>query len=223
MNWTIPNLLSIVRVLAAPCVAIAFVLFDRPEADRIAILIFIGAAATDYLDGLLARALGQESAFGRMLDPVADKAMVIIALAMILSLYELEWPVVVPAVFIILREVLVSGLREFLGNVKLEVTRMAKWKTTIQMIAICLLLIRGAVAPDPAMRISPAIGKVLEGVGIGAGALGLALLWVAAWFTIVTGFDYFRKGMPHIREKDDKATATTATVSAGSLVADAKD
>ncbi len=77
MNWTIPNLLSIIRVLAAPCVALAFVIFERPEADRVAIIIFVGAAATDYLDGWLARILRQESAFGRMLDPIADKATLI--------------------------------------------------------------------------------------------------------------------------------------------------
>ena len=216
MNWTIPNLLSVIRVLAAPCVALAFVVFERPEADQIAVLIFAGAAATDYLDGFLARSLDQESAFGRMLDPVADKAMVIIALAIIIALYDMEWPIMIPAVLIILREVLISGLREFLGDVKLAVTRVAKWKTTVQMIAIGLLLVRGALTPDPAAEpIRSALGKVLEPMGIGAGALGLALLWVAAWFTIVTGVDYFRKGLPHIREKDGQApTAVAATVAA---------
>ncbi len=107
MNWTIPNLLSVIRVLAAPCVALSFAVFERPEADRIAVLIFFGAAATDYLDGWLARILNQESAFGRMLDPIADKAMVTIALALIISLYEMSWPIVVPAVLIMLREVLI--------------------------------------------------------------------------------------------------------------------
>ena len=215
MNWTIPNLLSVIRVLAAPCVALAFVVFDRPEADQIAVLIFAGAAATDYLDGFLARSLGQESAFGRMLDPVADKAMVIIALAIIIALYDMEWPVMIPAVLIILREVLISGLREFLGDVKLAVTRVAKWKTTIQMIAIGLLLVRGALLPDPAAEpLRSALGKVLEIVGTGSGALGLAMLWVAAWFTIVTGVDYFRKGLPHIREKEGQAPAVVAATAA---------
>jgi cardiolipin synthase len=222
MNWTIPNLLSIIRVLAAPCVAIAFVLFERPEADQIAVLIFAGAAATDYLDGFLARTLGQESAFGRMLDPVADKAMVIIALAMIITLYGLEWPIVVPAVLIILREVLISGLREFLGDVKLAVTQVAKWKTTLQMLAIGLLLVRGALLPDPAAEpVRSAVGKVMEGAGIGAGAIGLALLWVATWFTLVTGADYFRKGLLHIREKEDATTAKTVATAA--VTADSKD
>jgi CDP-diacylglycerol--glycerol-3-phosphate 3-phosphatidyltransferase len=213
MNWTIPNLLSIIRVLAAPCVAIAFVMFERPEADRIAILIFVGAAATDYLDGLLARILRQESAFGRMLDPIADKAMVMIALTIIISLFNLEWPVVVPAVLIILREVLISGLREFLGDVKLQVTRMAKWKTTLQMFAICLLLLRGAAAPELSSEpVSPIVAKVMSGLAIGAGSFGLLMLWVAAWFTIVTGFDYVRKGMPYIREKEGTTTKAPVAV-----------
>ncbi len=211
MNWTIPNLLSVIRVVAAPCVAISFVVFERPEADRIAILVFVGAAATDYLDGWLARILRQESAFGRMLDPVADKAMVTIALAIIITLYELEWPVVVPAVLIMLREVLISGLREVLGDVKLQVTPMAKWKTTLQMLAICLLLLRSAVTPgEDAAPVNPIFANLLSYVAIGTGAVGLMLLWVAAWFTIVTGWDYFRKGLPYIREKEGAAAKPAA-------------
>ena len=210
MNYTIPNLLSIIRVLAAPCVALSFAVFDRPEADKIAVLIFIGAAVTDYLDGWLARVLGQESAFGRMLDPVADKAMVTIALALIIALYGMEWPIMVPAVLIMLREVIVSGLREFLGEVKIAVTRIAKWKTTLQMLAICLLLLRGAIMPDEAAGQLGPVGKMLANVAIGSSALGLALLWIAAWFTIVTGWDYFRKGLPYIREKERAATKLVA-------------
>jgi len=206
MNWTIPNLLSVIRVLAAPCVAIAFALFDRPMADRVAVMIFIGAAFTDYLDGLLARALKQESAFGRMLDPIADKAMVMIALAMIVSIYDRDWPMLVPAAIIMLREVLVSGLREFLGDVKLEVTKLAKWKTTLQMLAICLLLLRGAVAPDEtAGPVNPIFAKAMDYASIGAGAFGIFVLWIAAWFTVVTGWDYIRKGLPYIRERERAA------------------
>jgi CDP-diacylglycerol--glycerol-3-phosphate 3-phosphatidyltransferase len=211
MNWTIPNLLSVIRVLAAPCVAISFTVFERPEADRIAVLIFVGAAVTDYLDGLLARALGQESAFGRMLDPIADKAMVTIALAIIISLYEMSWPIMVPAVLIMLREVLISGLREFLGEVKLQVTPKAKWKTTLQMLAICLLLLRGAVSPGAdAAPVNPIIADLLSYVAIGTSAIGLMLLWVAMWLTIVTGWDYFRKSLPYIRQKEAAAAKLTA-------------
>ena len=211
MNWTIPNLLSVFRVLAAPCVAFSFLIFERPEADRIAVIIFIAAAATDYLDGWLARLLRQESAFGRMLDPIADKAMVTISLALVISLYDLEWPIVVPAVLIMLREVLVSGLREFLGEVKLQVTPLAKWKTTLQMIAICLLLLRGALDPGEVVgRINQIIAGLMSNAAIATAAAGLVLLWIAAWFTLVTGYDYFRKGIAHIKDREGQVSEPQA-------------
>lgn len=207
MSWTIPNLLSVLRVLAAPLVAVAFAAFERPDADRIAVAIFIAAALTDYLDGILARSLGQESAFGRMLDPIADKAMVLVALTILVHLYDMGWQIVIPAALIILREVLVSGLREFLGDVKLQVTRLAKWKTTLQMFAICLLLTRGALLPPQAGKpLPPFILKALDMAAIAVGSIGLLLLWIAAWFTLVTGWDYLRKGMPYIREKERTGT-----------------
>jgi CDP-diacylglycerol--glycerol-3-phosphate 3-phosphatidyltransferase len=99
--------------------------------------------------------------------------------------------------------VLVSGLREFLGDVKLQVTRLAKWKTTLQMTAICLLLLRGALTPaEGAGPRLPLISQAMEMAAIATGSLGLLLLWVAAWFTLVTGLDYFRKGMPYIQAKE---------------------
>jgi CDP-diacylglycerol--glycerol-3-phosphate 3-phosphatidyltransferase len=129
-----------------------------------------------------------------------------IALAMIVALYELNWVIVVPAAAIMLREVLISGLREFLGDVKLHVTRLAKWKTTLQMVAICLLLLRGAVAPElEAEPVHPIFERVRSIASIAAAGLGLVLLWVAAWFTVVTGWDYFAKGMPYIREREAAA------------------
>ena len=219
MNWTIPNLLSILRVVAAPCVALAFSAFDRPYADRIAVAIFIGAALTDYLDGILARSWGQESSFGRMLDPIADKAMVLIALAIIMSLFELQWQVVAPAALIMLREVLVSGLREYLGAVKLTVTRLAKWKTTLQMFAIGLLFLAGAVLPsEEGAGLAPMLGKLLSYASVAFGSVGLLLLWVAAWFTLVTGWDYFHKGLPYIR-----GNGATGKDPAGTPVADPED
>ncbi len=214
MTWTIPNILSVIRVVAAPCVAIAFAAFDRPDADRIAVLIFLFAALTDYLDGSLARRLGQESAFGKMLDPVADKAMVSIALAVIVALYDLEWPVLVPAALILLREVLISGLREFLGDVKLQVTKLAKWKTTLQMAAICLLLLHGALKPaEAAGPRLPVVDQLLSYASIAAGGIGVLLLWMATWFTIVTGWDYFRKGMPYIQAREAGAAAPETSLS----------
>lgn len=182
MRWTVPNLLTLARLAAVPLLALAWLLLDRPLADRVALALFLAAAATDFLDGFLARRLGQGSAFGRMLDPVADKAMVTVALAMLLALAGPDWRLVVPAVLILLREVLVAGLREFLGAVKLAVTPLAKWKTTAQMAAIALLLA------------APALG-LPEGPG-------LALLWLAALLTIVTGWDYLSKAMPHLAREE---------------------
>ncbi|HSF93432.1 MAG TPA: CDP-diacylglycerol--glycerol-3-phosphate 3-phosphatidyltransferase [Thermohalobaculum sp.] len=201
MTWTIPNILSVLRVVAAPCVALAFAVFDRPDADRIALLIFACAALTDYFDGQLARSLGQESAFGKMLDPVADKAMVSIALALLVALFEMHWSILVPAAIIMLREVLISGLREYLGNVKLDVTRLAKWKTTLQMFAVGMLLAYGAVRPiEGAEPRNPILSDMLFYVSVGLGAIGTLVLWTATWFTIITGWDYFRKGLAYIRD-----------------------
>jgi len=212
MTPTIPNYLSVARVVAAPCVAIAFALWDRPDADRIAATIFIVAAVTDYLDGSLARSLDQETAFGRMLDPVADKAMVMISLAIVISLYELTWQILVPAVLIMTRELVIAGLREFLGDVKLEVTRIAKWKTTAQMVAIGMLLLRGAFSPElgepPANKI---IASIMFYLSVGLGAFGILALWMATVFTLVSGWDYLSKGMPHLRGKERMAAAVRAS------------
>ncbi|HEU0222921.1 MAG TPA: CDP-diacylglycerol--glycerol-3-phosphate 3-phosphatidyltransferase [Paracoccaceae bacterium] len=182
MSWTLPNALTVARVLAAPLVALAFLLFERPAADRLALALFLAAALTDFLDGWLARRLGQFSAFGQMLDPIADKAMVTIALGVLLAISGPDWRLVLPAVAIFLREVLVSGLREFLGDIKLPVTPLAKWKTASQMVAIGLLF------AEPAF-------------GLPAGG-GLVLLWLAAILTIVTGADYLRKAMPHLERRE---------------------
>ena len=183
MRWTIPNILTVMRLVAAPGVALAFVVFDRPYADWIAFGLFILAALTDYIDGRLARAWQQESNFGRMLDPIADKAMVVIALAVIVGLSGIKPLILVPVAFILLREVFVSGLREFLGAKagKLKVTYLAKWKTTAQMVAIPVLLLAGGLRVRPAaqhalgQRLVPRLGGVAAverraGADLGRGA-----------------------------------------------------
>ena len=115
MNWTIPNILTVIRLLAAPGVAIMFLYFTRPYADWFALLLFVGAAITDWVDGHLARSWKQETKLGAMLDPIADKAMVVIALAVILGYSTMTPWLVLPATVILFREVFVSGLREYLG------------------------------------------------------------------------------------------------------------
>ncbi|WP_424972478.1 CDP-diacylglycerol--glycerol-3-phosphate 3-phosphatidyltransferase [Dinoroseobacter sp. S76] len=220
MRWTIPNMMTIARLLAAPAVAVVFALLPRPLADWVALALFIGASLTDFLDGWIARAWGQTSRFGAMLDPIADKAMVITALAVVMALSALDPLVMIPAAVILFREVFVSGLREFLGAdaSKLAVTKLAKWKTTAQMVSIAVLI--GAIALEY-MHLS-AFGSLTREayqaaldsgpqdwntvwlsavIGVPAAFLGMALLWVAAVLTLVTGADYFLKSLPFLSEK----------------------
>ncbi|MEM8553549.1 MAG: CDP-diacylglycerol--glycerol-3-phosphate 3-phosphatidyltransferase [Pseudomonadota bacterium] len=215
MTWTIPNILTVIRLLAAPGIVIAFVLLSRPLADWVAPVLFIGASLTDYLDGYLARALDQKSKFGAMLDPIADKAMVIIALAVVLGNSGMNPWLALPAAFILLREVFVSGLREFLGADagRLAVTKLAKWKTTAQMVALAILL--GAMGAEAAhlaayMRTDLDLYEKLMAeraplwwyaqIGFHGGVVGAVLLWAAALLTLVTGWDYLRKAMPFLKE-----------------------
>ena len=147
MIWTIPNILTMTRLLAAPGVAVMFLYFDRPYADWFALLLFLVASITDWFDGYLARIWRQETKFGAMLDPIADKAMVVIALMVIVGYSSMSPCLVLPATFILFREVFISGLREFVGNnsIDLKVTVLAKWKTTSQMLSIALLFAQGVV------------------------------------------------------------------------------
>ena len=147
MRWTVPNILTILRLLAAPGVAVMFLYYTRPWADWFALTLFVLAAATDWLDGHLARAWNQETRIGTMLDPIADKAMVVIALLVITGFSGMDPYILLPATVILFREVFVSGLREYLGDTAgtLKVTKLAKWKTTAQMVAIAVLFARGVV------------------------------------------------------------------------------
>ena len=143
MTWTVPNILTLLRLLAAPGVAVMFLYFHRPWADWFALILFILAAVTDWFDGYLARLWKQESKFGAMLDPIADKAMVVIALVVLTGYSGMNPWLILPATVILFREVFVSGLREYLGADagRLKVTKLAKWKTTTQMIAIAVLFL----------------------------------------------------------------------------------
>jgi CDP-diacylglycerol--glycerol-3-phosphate 3-phosphatidyltransferase len=203
MRWTVPNILTVMRLLAAPGVALAFVVFNRPYADWIAFGLFVLAAMTDYVDGRLARAWQQESNFGRMLDPIADKAMVVIALSVIVGLSGINPLILVPVAFILLREVFVSGLREFLGSRagRLKVTYLAKWKTTAQMVAIPVLLLAGVFEFDR-RRGTPWISAWFhDWASWTLQNGGLILIWVAGLLTVMTGYDYLVKAMPFLRDR----------------------
>jgi CDP-diacylglycerol--glycerol-3-phosphate 3-phosphatidyltransferase len=205
MIWTVPNILTTLRLLAAPGVAVMFLYFNRPWADWFALTLFIGAAATDWFDGYLARLWKQESRIGAMLDPIADKAMVVIAIMVIVGYSGMNPWLILPATVILFREVFVSGLREYLGQRAggLAVTPLAKWKTTAQMVAIAVLFLATGLAYLEEGR-APLAGEGalpanLTWSGI-ANWLGLVLIWIAAVLTFVTGWDYLRQAAPMLKE-----------------------
>ena len=219
MTLNIPNILTLLRLLAAPGVAVMFLYFNRPWADWFALILFITAAVTDWADGYLARKWQQESKFGAMLDPIADKAMVVIALCVITGFSGMNPWILLPATLILFREVFVSGLREFLGDTAgtLKVTNLAKWKTTAQMVALAVLFATGVfqhnvlertVGMDPAMVQAIFAGEISDELGLIWNAqaasvtwyAGTVLLWVDAALTAITGFDYFRKALPFLRD-----------------------
>lgn len=221
MRWTIPNILTVLRLLAAPGVAVMFLYFQRPWADWFALALFISAAITDFFDGYLARLWKQESKFGAMLDPIADKAMVVIAIMVITGYSGMNPWLILPAAVILFREVFVSGLREFLGAKSglLKVTKLAKWKTTAQMVAIAVLFLGTGLEYlhlETYHQMNPAVYEdlmrsgpddfnnvwMLAHGGYYAGLTGFVLIWIAAALTFITGFDYFLKALPHL--KDDK-------------------
>jgi len=212
--------LTTLRLMAAPGVAVMFLYFHRPAADFLALALFLGAAITDFFDGFLARLWGQETRFGAMLDPIADKAMVVIALLIVVGYSGMNPWLILPATVILFREVFVSGLREFLGAYAglLKVTKLAKWKTTAQMVSIAVLFLASGLetlhlhiyqrmdpaAYDAALRAGPDDWNGLWLAASGgwyAGLFGLGLIWVAAALTLATGVDYFRKSMPYLRDE----------------------
>ena len=219
MRINLPNALTVFRLWAAPAVVLAFVLLPRPFADWAALTLFVAASLTDYLDGYLARAWGQVTKLGTMLDPIADKAMVVLALAVLVALNGAVAVLLVPVAIILFREVFVSGLREFLGDTAgtLAVTRLAKWKTAVQMLAIALLFAWGLFDHYFYMQVlgmdAGIVGGILSGeladdVGLGwkrwglliTSNAGLVLLWAAALLTLWTGVDYYRKARPFLRD-----------------------
>jgi len=169
---TLPNALTIGRIVAVPVFVAALYFLDGNLGRWTALGIFTVASITDWLDGHLARAWQQYSRFGAMLDPIADKLLIAAALMMLVADDTITGVHIFAALIILSREVLVSGLREFLAslNVKIRVTQLAKWKTAIQMVAIALLI----------------AGPAAEQIAPGTTAIGLALLWLAALLTIWT-------------------------------------
>lgn len=205
MRWTLPNILTVMRLVAAPLVPLMFLYFHRPWADWAALALFVVAAITDWFDGHLARKWNQESRFGAAMDPIADKAMVVIAIVVITGYSGMNPWLILPVTVILFREVFVSGLREFLGKdaSHLKVTKIAKWKTTTQMIAISVLFLGTGLAylehGRPPVVGGPGLPGGASWADIATGA-GLFLIWVAAGMTAWTGWDYFVKALPWLRD-----------------------
>jgi cardiolipin synthase len=186
MVTDLPNLLTLSRIAAIP-VIVVLVALHRPGADFAACIVFSLAAVTDYFDGLVARFRRQTSDLGRMLDPIADKLLVGATLMMLAGMGRLPGFSLYPAVVIMLREILVSGLREFLAGIRigLPVTRLAKWKTGFQMGALGTMLAGDSSASMLHLSFLP------------VSLIGEAMLWVAAALTLVTGWDYLTAGLRH--------------------------
>lgn len=184
METNLPNLLTVSRIVAIPVVCL-LLLPDTPWGAWLALGVYVAACVTDFLDGYLARTWQQQSRFGRMLDPIADKLLVASVLLMLVGIDRLSGVHILPAAVILCREITVSGLREYLAELQagLPVTRLAKWKTTIQMVAIGFLVVGDA---------GPALGAITPT------AIGTYGLWAAAVLTLITGYDYLRAGLRHV-------------------------
>ena len=181
---SLPNLLTYARLAAVPLIAMVLFFLEGETRNWLALSIFIFASITDFLDGYVARLWGQQSPLGRMLDPIADKLLVGATLLMLVSDQTLSGWSLWAALIILSREILVSGLREFLAelNVMVAVSRLAKWKTGVQMVALGFLL----------------AGEAGDAVVGYATSVGLVMLWIAAILTIYTGFDYVRAGLKYV-------------------------
>ena len=185
--YNLPNILTISRIVVIPLIFMS-IYFTSYAWAMLAGILFVAASITDYLDGYLARAWNETSAFGRLLDPIADKLLVATALVVILAkpnMYSLNITII-PAFVILCREILVSGLREFLRevNVGLPVTKLAKWKTAFQMTALAMMLFKD--------------------LWIGWSYTGEFLLWVAATLTFITGYQYYQKSLDYVKAEEAK-------------------
>lgn len=181
--WTLPNILTMSRIIVIPVLVASFFM-EQPFGSHLAFVLFGLAGITDFFDGYLARATGSVSKIGVFLDPIADKLMVGAVIVMVVAAGWVSGVHVIAAVIIMCRELLVSGLREFLAGaqVSVPVTMLAKWKTTVQMLALgALVWAKGA--PE---------------FGLPALEIGIVALWIAAILTLYTGYDYLRAGLKHM-------------------------
>ena len=192
--FNLPNILTYARILAVPLIVMCFFIEEGLHSSDLrrwsALLVFAAASVTDYLDGYLARIWKQTSNIGMLLDPIADKLLVVTCLVLLVADGTVAGWSLWAGILILCREILVSGLREYLAGLKVSVpvTQLAKWKTAIQMVAIAFLLVGPA-------------GDALMPTGLTM-TVGITLLWISLGVTLYTGYDYFRAGLKHVM--DDK-------------------
>ena len=193
MKIKIPNYLTIGRIIIVPFFVVSFFL-PGFYGDIIPFTLFVIASFTDFLDGLLARMYKEESKLGELLDPIADKIIVAAALILLVMDGTIKNFEVIAAIIILTREILISGLREFLaiGKIKLPVSTLVKYKTFLQMFSISILL-TGETG-----------NKILNFQDYNAQTIGIILLWLSAFLTLYTGYDYLRKGIDHAISEDKK-------------------
>ena len=193
MKFKIPNILTIGRIIIVPIFIFTFFL-PGFFGDLIPFFLFVLASFTDYLDGLLARLFKEESKLGEMLDPIADKILVASALILLVMNGTIKNYEVVAAIIILTREILVSGLREFLAkvSVSIPVTSLSKLKTFLQMLSISILLTGDSG------------NKIINFQDYNAQTIGIILLWLSAFLTLYTAYDYFAKGLDHALNEDDR-------------------
>jgi len=193
MKLQIPNILTIGRIIIVPIFVLTFFI-PGFFGDLIPFFLFVIASFTDYLDGLLARLFREESKLGELLDPIADKILVAAALILLVMNGVIKNYEVIAAIIILTREILISGLREFLakGSITMQVTSLSKLKTFIQMIAIAILLT------------GESGNKVINFQDYNAQTIGIILLWLSAFLTLYTGYDYLRRGIDHAINQDNK-------------------
>jgi CDP-diacylglycerol--glycerol-3-phosphate 3-phosphatidyltransferase/cardiolipin synthase len=180
---TLPNILTLSRIVAVPLLVACLWWPHWPFGYALAFALYCLMGVTDYFDGYLARAQGAVSKLGIFLDPIADKIMVAAVVLMLVGTRDIVGFNIIAALIILLREIMVSGLREFLGGIQVSVpvTRLAKWKTTLQLVALGALILAGALPGWPWLSDA-----------------GLIALWVAAALTLLTGWDYLRVGLSHM-------------------------
>jgi len=193
MKIKIPNYLTIGRIIIVPFFVVSFY-FPGFYGDIIPLALFVTASFTDFLDGLLARMFKEESKLGELLDPIADKIIVATALILLVMDGTIKNYEVIAAIIILTREILISGLREFLakGRIKLPVSNLAKLKTFLQMFSISILL-TGETG-----------NKIINFQDYNAQTIGIIFLWFSAFLTLYTGYEYLRKGIDHAISEDEK-------------------